>query len=349
MSDEPTQDDAATTRSWAGYAVLILVIALIILTAGFIYLSRQQGAVPGMAGEALGVLDARLENLDKGVARYEERIAALEKEMKAVTSEVSSLKAAPVEGVASAVAGDDAPTPEGTAEPAPPAADTAVQQEQAKRLEALEKEISAFKASTPAFNADHIAHSIKLLSAFHRLSNNVLAGKAYADSLSDFEDLIGDSTSQNKPLADLATYADNGVPTLAELLTSFDNSVEQFSSAQAVPPPEAGAWDRFVFNMKNLVRVRRIDEAQTGQDADAIVGRAAANLDKGQIEASIAEINRLPDAVKNSFTGWLEDAQIALDAQGMIDELEEQVMGQVFQPQEHKAPEAIQNQGLNIQ
>lgn len=348
MSDETTQDDAAPTKSWAKHAVLILVIALIIVTGGFIFLQRQQAALPGVAGEALEVLEAKFENLEKGVIRYEDRITKLEKDVQGLTSDVAGLKAHPeaVPEVAGAEA--SAPAPDGAVAPAP-VVDASVQQEQAKRLETLEKELTALKASTPAFNADHIAHSIKLLSAFHRLSNNVLAGKAYADSLSDFEELIGDSTSQNKPLADLATYADNGVPTLAELLTSFDNSVEQLSSAQAVPPPEAGAWDRFVFNMKNLVRVRRIDEAQTGQDADAIVGRAAANLDKGQVEAAIAEINRLPEAAKSNFTGWLEDAQIALDAQGMIDELEEQVMGQVFQPQEHKAPEPVQNQGLNIQ
>lgn len=348
MSDEPIQDDAAPTKSWAKYAVLILVIALIILTAGFIFTQRQQAVLPGVAGEALAVLEAKFENLEKGVMRYEDRITKLEKDVSGVSTEVSGLKGnaetAPVVEGAETVA----PVVDGSVATVP-AVDSAAQDDNAKRLETLEKELLAIKAAKPAFDSEHIAHSIKLLSAFHRLSNNVLAGKAYADSLSDFEDLIGDSTSQNKPLADLATYADNGVPTLAELLTTFDNSVEHLSSAQAVPPPEAGAWDRFTFNLKNLVRVRRIDEAQTGQDADSIVGRAAANLDKGQIEAAMAEINRLPDAAKNSFTGWLEDAQISLDAQGMVDELEEQVMGQVFQPQEHKASETIQNQGLNIQ
>lgn len=348
MSDETVQDDQAPTKSWAKHAVLILVIALIIVTGGFIVSQRKQADIPAKASEALGVYDVKIENVEKGVALYESRIVQLEDGMKALNAQVAELKAgAPAVPVAADHAGTAEPAPEGAAPVAP--VDAASQQENVKRLENVEKELVALKASTPAFNADHIAHSIKLLSAFHRLSNNVLAGKAYSDVLSDFEDLIGDSTSQNKPLADLATYADNGVPTLAELLTTFDNAVEQLNTAQAVPPPEAGAWDRFTFNIKNLVRVRRIDEAQTGQDDNAIVGRASANLDKGQIEAAMAEINRLPENAKSNFSGWLEDAQISLDAQGMIDELEEQVMGQVFQPQEHKAPEGTPSQGLNIQ
>jgi hypothetical protein len=296
--------------------------------------------------DRLAVLDVRLQNLENSTVLYDNRISKLEKDTEALARSAAS--SVPATQATTAQSNTDAPAATGFS-PASPPVSAPLSGDETKRIDLLEKELAAIKSSAPMQDSEHVSHSIRLLSAFHRLSDKVLSGKPYADALSAFEDLIGDSTSANKPLTQLASFAESGVPTLAELLTSFDNAADQLSTTQAVPPPEAGAWDRFVFNVTHLVRVRRIDETQTGKGIDAIVGRAAGHLDKGEIEAAYAEINNLPETIRPDFSGWLEDAQIAIDAPGMIEQLEEQVMEQVFRASTQRDTPASRDKGLNVQ
>lgn len=288
------------------------------------------------ADDRYSVMDVRLQNLENSVSLYAERITKLEKQ----AEELAHLQAQaassqqPVSTTAAA----------GESEAKPPHTVTA---EDAKRIETLEKELAAMKTAAPLQDGEHIAHSIKLLSSFHRLSDRALSGKPYADQLSEFEDTF--AGNQAKALSQLAPYADNGIPTLAELLGSFDTASDQLSAAQSVPPADASLWERFVFNITHLVRIQRIDQNQTGKDVDSIVGRASAHLDKGEIEAAFAEINTLPDSARSHFSNWLEEAQIAIDAPGIIDQLEEQVMQQVFHPANESAPSSTSDKGLNIQ
>lgn len=325
MTEEPINEVEEGKKNPSFLLPVILVVLILIVGAALYAMFMQKPLATAGSDDRWSVFEARLENLEKGILLSEGRVTRLEEGQKTLDTRVNQLASAQAD-----VASVTNTNTETNTESSPVATAVALTEEASKRLESLEKELAAIKAAAPMQDSEHMAHSIKLLSAFHRLSNNVLAGKPYSEELSSFEELIGDSTSQNKPLMQLATYADNGVPTLAELLTSFDNAVEQLRNAQAVPPAEAGAWERFTFNLKHLVRVRRIDEGQKGSDVDAVTGRAAAALEKGQLEAAVSEINSLSEKDKGDFTAWMEDAQVAIDAQGIIDELEEQVMQQVF-------------------
>lgn len=315
---------------------IIGVIIFLIGTGLLLQSAKQSSNVPQVASadDRFAVMDVRVQNHEASISLYGDRISKLEKQVQDLSQSVASL---PKQGASAE--GQATTTPAGSATAAPVASSG----EDAKRMEALEKEIAELKTQAPLQDAGHVAHSIKLLSSFHRLSDKVLSGKPYADALSAFQDEAGD-TVKAKTLTDLTPYAESGIPTLAELLVSFDNASGQLGNAEAVPPAEAGAWDRLMYNLKHLVRVQRIDQAQTGKDADAVVGRAAAHLDKGEIEAAYAEINMLPDADKAHFSGWLDDAQIAMNAPGYISEIEEQVLQDVF----HSKPQAAEAKPGNL-
>lgn len=333
---------------------IALAVLLLLVCAVYYFMSKQALPSLKLSDEKITMLDVRFENIEKTTALYDGRIKKLEREVESL--QATAQAATQANAIASAP-GNSGPDdiqslPDATA-PTPPAP-AALTGEDAKRIESLEKELAAIKAAAPLQDSAHVARSIKVLSAFHRLSDKVLSGKPFVEAQSAFEDVSGISEQQSKALAELAPYAENGVPMLAELLTSFDNAVDQLHSVLSVPPADAGVWDRFVFNITHLVRVRRIDEVQTGKDVDSIVGRAAGHLDKGEVEAAFAEINALPENVRANFTSWLEEAQASMDASGEIDQLEEQVMQLVFQPSAGKAeegaePVTIIDKGLNLQ
>ena len=141
---------------------------------------------------------------------------------------------------------------------------------------------------------------------------------------------MGENESVAKALSELSPYAENGVPTFAQLLTSFDVALEQVNTMEGMPPPGATLWQRFVYNIKHLVRIRRLNDEQTGNSIDSIISRASAHLDREEIEAAQTEIKSLPDNARGAYAGWLDDAQANSDAPALIDQIEEQVMQKAF-------------------
>lgn len=343
-SDRDEQGDVKKTLSVKRVlmvAVPVIVVLAIVLMGRNTATSTSQKP-PVKDEERLNVLEIRLQNLENGNALYAERLTKLEKELETEKQVLATATAAATTRPAAEGASSSGASVSPVVAAAP---------EDTKRLEVLEKELADMKASAPLQDSAHIARSIKLLSAFHRLSDKVLYGKPYAEQLTEFAELIADSSPQNKALADIALSADSGIPTQSSLLTSFDEAVRQLNIAQSVPPAEAGAWDRFLFNMSHIVRVERIDQKQVGKDVDAIVGRALDHLEKGEVEAAYSEINSLPEQALKVFTdaGWLHEAQTAIDTPGVVDQLEEQVMQQVFQPATETKGPISSDKGLNIQ
>jgi len=281
---------------------LLLLLALLAAAIGGAYYVSGQRARESAA--RLDVLETQLKSLEDTTALHENRIKTLE----------------------------DAPRKQGgtpppgttplAAAPSPPPSED--------RIAALEKEIAALKAASPG-DSGRIIQSIRLLSAFHRLSDKVIGGKPFAVELATFEEAAGPDESTALPAA-LAPYADSGIPTFATLLATFDQAADSLNAAQGVPPANAGFWERFKYNLAHLITVRRLDDAQTGSSVDAIVGRAQAHLEREEIEAAAAEIKSLPDSARGNFSAWLDDAETVTQAPSLVDQMEEQVMQKAFHP-----------------
>jgi len=292
--------------------IAVVLLLLIAAVAGYLHYNASQQVGKVQVNDNLAVLDVRLENLDRSISLHEKRIAALEETAKT---------------------------------PAPATANG----KDEERITALEKEIAALKSAPPAnagtatMGGEQTFHAIRMLSAFNRLSDKIIGGKPFAAELSAFEEQDSDVAS-SKPVTTLAPYADSGVPSYATLLSSFDESLDQLNILEATPPVGAGIWDRFVFNLKHLINIRRITSATTENSVDAIVARAEAHLENEEIEAAIAELKSLPDTARSSFAGWIEDAQLSTQAPALLDAAEEQVMQKAFhtEPPAPASPPAVQ-------
>jgi hypothetical protein len=296
-------------------ALLIVVLLGIVLILERYSASQHSQDQQVQVNDTIAVFDSRLQNLEKTTARHDDRIRELEET-------THKLASAPPPAPAAAPATAPAESPASAAAPAPAADDA--------RIEKLEKEIEALKASAPMQTPEGLGQSIRLLLAFHRFSGKVLSGKPFAAELSAFEELDSPDESAGSPLATLAPFAGNGIPTFATLLASFDVSVDGLNAAQAIPPADAGFAERLKYNLTHMVSVRRISEGQTGNSVQAIVGRAQAHLEREEIEAAMTEIKSLPESARGNFSSWLDDAQMVTEAPSLIDQIEEEVMQKAF-------------------
>jgi hypothetical protein len=265
------------------------------------------------------VFNSRLQNLETTIPLHEKRIADLEEKFKAPVPAL-----APIPPAAQTM----------------PAAGVATSGEDTQRLAALEKEVADLKASpqTSVGTPVQTYEAIHLLSAFHHFSEKVVSGRPFAEEITTLAELMGKSEATDKAFAALAPYAQNGVPTFAQLLAEFDQSVDQFNTFESTPPAGATMWQRFVFNLEHLVHIRKVDEAQKGNTPDAIVGRAQARLESEDIQAAVAEIKTLPDNLRAAFVAWTDDAKMAATAPAIVDTLEEKVMQKAFHTEAPPAP-----------
>ena len=199
------------------------------------------------------------------------------------------------------------------------------------RIATLEKQVKALKTSAPPQSAEQVYQAIALLSAFHRLSTNIVSGKSFAAELSAFQEKFG--TDTDKSLSDaisaITPYADNGVPTPAALAAAFDDVLASMKNNEAAPE-NATLWQILLFNLSHMVTVRKIDKTQTGNTVDAVTGRAEDDLYNGALEAAIAEVKTLPDNVRNNYSTWIEDAQITCTVPSIVEQMEEKVMKKAF-------------------
>lgn len=288
------------------FSVIRVLLLLALLTLAFVlyarYFNSQRQGGQFITAD-LSVFDARLQNLENSILLHEKRLKDLEESIQ----KQANTQQQP------------------TSTPAPSSADE-------ERIAVLEKQITQLMAASPHDN-DKIMQSIRILSAFHRLSDKVIGGKPFTTELTSFESIAGPDESAFAPLTTLAPYADSGIPTFATLLVTFDQAVEGANAADAIPPATASFWERFQFNLAHLVTIRRIDDSTAGNSPDAIVSRAQLHLEREEVEAAAAEIKSLPDNVRSNFVAWLDDAQMVIEAPSLINQIEEQVMQKAFHTQ----------------
>jgi hypothetical protein len=161
------------------------------------------------------------------------------------------------------------------------------------------------------------AKSAAIAIAFANLRAAVSDGRPYAAEL----DTIGTLAPDLGDLGVLPAYAEGGIPTLPELARSFATAKD---SAPAAPAPASGGSlvDSLMASAESLVKIRRIDDAATGEGAAATLARAKAELDKGDLAAAAKDVEMLDGASRDAFSAWLGQAHARLSADETLTRLE---------------------------
>jgi hypothetical protein len=115
------------------------------------------------------------------------------------------------------------------------------------------------------------------------------------------------------------------VVTAADLQERLANIASDLPRGEAEAEPAAdGFWETMGQRLEGMVTVRRADEA----DSPAALARAGEALGRGDIEAAIADVERLGDGASEELDRWLADARAHRDAQAALSELSDAVLRQ---------------------
>lgn len=171
-------------------------------------------------------------------------------------------------------------------------------------LEAIDEETADTRSATLAI-------------AFANLRAAVEEGRPYAEELATLAKLSPGAMD----FGGMLEYEDTGIPTARDLTASFAEAREAALSPQQ-PQEESSLIDRLMASAESLVKVRRIDEAAEGNSSSAILARAEAQLEKGDLEAAVKEVETLQGPPREAFAKWLSAAKARLDAEATMQRLQ---------------------------
>lgn len=177
-------------------------------------------------------------------------------------------------------------------------------------IEAYEREVEELKAAvanqraeaaTMEENAKLTAQQALARAALSRILSALDTGAAYRVALSDFSTATGMAAP-----ADLESFADTGVTTLATLQNDFPAAARSaLASARAGDPVEGNKLTSF---FKSQLGARSVTP-QEGTNPDAILSRAEAALRAGHVTDALAEIATLPEAAQADLSAWVAQAE----------------------------------------
>ena len=164
----------------------------------------------------------------------------------------------------------------------------------------------ARKSDAPSDRATRLAITASAL------KSAVERGESFTAELAAVRRLAADPAL----LEPLAPFAASGVPSAAALARELSALVPELRRAVDGGPREGGLLDRLQANAERLVRVRPVGEV-AGDDPAAVIARVDADAARANIPGALAELQKLPPAVRAPAEGWIGKAQArapAIDA-----------------------------------
>ncbi len=153
--------------------------------------------------------------------------------------------------------------------------------------------------------------------AFANLRSAVSEGRPFASELA----IISSLSPGAGDLGVLPAYAEKRIPTLPELTRSF-RTTKDAALAAAAPASDGSILASLMASAQSLVKIHRVDEAATGEGPGAVLARAEAALDKGNLAGTVKEVETLQGAPSAAFSVWLDQAHARLGADGTLKRLE---------------------------
>lgn len=167
----------------------------------------------------------------------------------------------------------------------------------------------------------------------------------FADDLKLLQDLNQDDPQVQASIQRLAPYAQSGVLSQQRLSDEFQGLAGDIVMAK-LRGEDASIQNRAMERLSQMMTVRRIDSAE-GDNADAIVVRAQAKIDQGDISGAIAELQKLEGESAKTAAPWIAQAQNRVYADQASSALTMDIMQNLMREQ-NMSPEGLQSliQGL---
>lgn len=170
-----------------------------------------------------------------------------------------------------------------------------------------------------AQSAEAEANRIAVQGALTGIRAALDTGEPYAEEIGALREATGATVPEG-----LSEPAEEGVPTLNELRQSFPEPAREALSESIAATAGDGVADRFGAFIRAQTGARSLDE-QAGDGPDAILSRAEARLNEGDLQAALDEIATLPEAGQEALSGWTARARKRLAATQGLSELNSSV------------------------
>ena len=184
-----------------------------------------------------------------------------------------------------------------------------------RRLGGLEQKLSEPKTDTRAPEAPDIAATKSVNDAAARtvVAQGLLAavqnGEPFAAQVAALRSLGADE----KSVARLATLANGGVPTLAQLRAGFSELRPKLHPQVKVEP--GATWsEKMLARLTSLVSIRPAGE-RAGASPEAVASRADAALARGDVATALREIRTLAPPDSAVAKDWIDAAARRVDAE----------------------------------
>ncbi|MEM7717622.1 MAG: mitofilin family membrane protein [Pseudomonadota bacterium] len=174
---------------------------------------------------------------------------------------------------------------------------------------AAEAEAGALRKAAEAREAE-LAAAATRQAALIDLKAAVETGAPFAEFLSVF-DAVPDA---------LVANSETGVVTMAALQARFPDVARAALSLSSTVSDDATTSERLTAFLKRRTNARSLSE-QEGDSPDAILSRAEARLNEGDLTAALGEIQALGDEGQTALAPWLEQAMARLDALAAVDQM----------------------------
>lgn len=281
-----------------------------------------------IAGLDLGPLTEGARTLGDAVAGLETRIAELATRLEAVEIRLGEVETQPIpkaELPAEVVAAYEAKLGElQAALDARTAEIEAVLDQRAAGMQAhMEERLAAIEAAQEAAadaerQALETARNAEARAALAEIDAALDAGTGYAEAL----ERLGAASDTEVPEG-LSASAASGVPSLSELQASFPDAARAALRASTRAARDEGELDPVSAFFRTQLGARSL-EPREGDDPDAVLSRAEDALSRGELDAALAEIEKLPAAGQSAMADWVSRAETRLAARTALAELARQ-------------------------
>jgi hypothetical protein len=113
----------------------------------------------------------------------------------------------------------------------------------------------------------------------------------------------------------LVAAAPYGVPTADALARAFpEQSRTALIAARTTSTSQASSSNRVGDFLRSQLGMRSITP-RAGNDPDAVLSRAEAAIQAGQVSNALSALTALPDSARTSMAGWIEQAELRQAAQ----------------------------------
>ncbi|MBX3497897.1 MAG: uroporphyrinogen-III synthase [Alphaproteobacteria bacterium] len=192
----------------------------------------------------------------------------------------------------------------------------AVTRETATKIEGLNRDLAARAGGDE--RALTSSRGAAVIGVAARLRQALEAGGPFTSSLEMLTPLAALDPQVAAMREELVKVAPTGVVPVRVLAGEFPTVARAVIAADLA---DDSFWQRVLGKLKSIVSIRRVGESTKGMEADAILARAEAAVNAGDLGRAVGEVKQLKGAAATPAATWLISAETHLAAERVVDRL----------------------------